>query len=280
MTGLPGLRSRGGWFVGPIFFALAWWMIEGQEVTAIPIEKTPGIPEGVLSTAPRRAILQHPPMLRIGGPYERTCMDCHRLPFATNDMPGRVLLQHANIQVQHGADKRCLDCHSEKNRDLLVLRTGEEITFDEVPRLCGQCHAPTYFDWLGGMHGRTNGYWNAELGPVNRLKCSHCHDPHAPRHPALDPLVPLPGPHTLRMGERHPSHAGEELESRDPLHRALRIERRPEEHGEEPHTEGGDEAQPDTEGTQVEAEGTEHDEVTPPQPGESETNETKKESDR
>ena len=64
----------------------------------------------------------------------------------------------------------------------------------ESPPLCGSCHGPTYRDWEAGVHGRTGGYWDRSLGPINRQICVDCHNPH---HPKIPPRKPAPGPHPL-----------------------------------------------------------------------------------
>ena len=50
------------------------------------------------------------------------------------------------------------------------------------------------------------------------MGCTYCHDPHKPSAPAMDPLRPMPGPHTLRavIPPERVEHAED-----DPLRRAL-----------------------------------------------------------
>ena len=74
--------------------------------------------------------------------------------------------------------------------------------------MCGSCHGPTYRDWEAGVHGRTSGYWDRSLGPMDRKACVNCHNPHAPHFPGRPPA---PGPHPLRANptalteaENHP----------------------------------------------------------------------------
>jgi formate-dependent nitrite reductase cytochrome c552 subunit len=91
---------------------------------------------------------------------------------------------------------QCYNCHSNQNRNKLILKGGEEVSYRDVQLLCASCHGPTFRDWEKGMHGRTNGYWDSTKGESVRLVCTQCHDPHTPR---FGTLVPLPGPSTLRM---------------------------------------------------------------------------------
>jgi predicted CXXCH cytochrome family protein len=81
------------------------------------------------------------------------------------------------------------------------------------------------------VHGRTDGYWDEERGPVHRKKCIQCHDPHAP---AFGAMTPAPGPNTIRMGS--PSRAApHEPQTRNPLllyrkdasHTGANVEERP-----------------------------------------------------
>jgi hypothetical protein len=204
--------------LGPALLLLAAWFLWGPELTDLPVAVSPPVSVEDLSTAPRRTILGDPPVVKIDG-FERNCMDCHML-FPASDEPPRKLQQHTDIVLDHGINDRCRNCHDAENRDRLVLESGESISYSEVDDLCAKCHGPTYRDWQRGMHGRTNGYWDASRGEPRKLKCIECHDPHNPRVPAMNPLPPLPPPTTLRMGS-HPGHGVEDPVEEDPLRRAL-----------------------------------------------------------
>jgi len=220
-------RSEGrGWtrhVIGPAFLLLAAWFLWGPELEPLPETRGMAVHGDVLSTTPRRQMLSDPPTIFIDG-FERTCMDCHIIFPPREDPPAR-LLRHDHVALDHGINDRCRNCHDVNDRDRLVLRSGRSIPYSQVVELCASCHGPTYRDWQRGMHGRTDGYWNVELGPQHRLSCSECHDPHNPRVPAMDPLEPLPSPLTLRMSHaRHaePAHAGDALQDEaDPLRQAL-----------------------------------------------------------
>jgi len=91
----------------------------------------------------------------------------------------RILVRmHTGITLQHADWMWCLNCHSTYKRNYLHLMTGEDISFEESYRLCGQCHGTIYRDWKIGLHGRRVGQWN---GKKLYLLCAHCHDPHKPR---------------------------------------------------------------------------------------------------
>ena len=106
--------------------------------------------------------------------------------------------EHSDIVMGHGSHNRnnlCFNCHDETNLEVFQTRDGRQLKFSESTQLCGSCHGPTYRDWEAGAHGRTSGYWNRQLGPITRVDCVSCHNPHAPPFPARQPA---PGPHPLR----------------------------------------------------------------------------------
>ncbi|MCA9293452.1 MAG: hypothetical protein KDA20_06540 [Phycisphaerales bacterium] len=154
------------------------------------------------------------PMANIGGFMQR-CNDCHQL-FTSEMDQTRPLAQHGHIHLEHGINNNCANCHAREDREKLILRGGVEIAFSETPRLCQQCHGPVYADWLRGTHGKTMGSWQTGSPDQVRLRCTECHDPHAP---AYKPMAPLPSPNTLRMGWQGPivEHGAE----RNPLRRWL-----------------------------------------------------------
>jgi hypothetical protein len=129
------------------------------------------------------------------------CNDCHKVIPPPQDDP-RTVIQHREIDLQHGINTRCLNCHHPTNRNAFVNDFGHEIPWNQPQRLCAKCHGPVYRDWQHGSHGRTNGYWNKSKGIQTRRKCIECHDPHRPPFPSLHPAPP---PHTLRMGPQYPS---------------------------------------------------------------------------
>lgn len=130
------------------------------------------------------------------------CYGCHekgkppQLRFDTNQnliIPS----EHSDIVMGHGSHGRnnnCFNCHNENNLEFLQSRDGRQLTFSDSPQLCGSCHGPTYRDWEAGAHGRTSGYWDRELGPIDRKQCVNCHNPHSPHFPGRQPA---PGPHLL-----------------------------------------------------------------------------------
>ena len=118
------------------------------------------------------------------------------------DTNNNVILpkEHEDLVLHHGRNNRnnhCYNCHDPANLDHLLTRDGRQLKLEQSPLLCGSCHGPTYRDWEVGIHGRTSGFWNRQMGEITRKNCTSCHDPHAPHFP---PLKPAPAPHAL-----HPS---------------------------------------------------------------------------
>lgn len=131
------------------------------------------------------------------------CYTCHEkgkpppLRFDTNQ---NLIIpkEHSDIVMHHGSHERnnnCFNCHNEANLTLLQTRDGHEVTFTNSQLLCGSCHGPTLRDWEAGVHGRTSGFWDRDLGAADRKLCVNCHNPHSPLFPGRQPA---PGPHPLR----------------------------------------------------------------------------------
>lgn len=124
------------------------------------------------------------------------CTDCHA-DMEVNPERRQLEEMHDDILLDHGPEDRwCFDCHNPDDRDSLRLANGTLIGFDESYRLCGQCHGTIFRDWREGIHGRREGYWN---GAKSYLLCSYCHNPHAPRYQAIEPLPPPVRPQFLRV---------------------------------------------------------------------------------
>lgn len=139
------------------------------------------------------------------------CVECHRIiPSPSETL--RTLTQHTEIQLHHGINTRCFNCHHPENRNAFVDDFGDEIAWSEPQQLCAKCHGPVYRDWQAGSHGRINGYWDQAKGAQRKLRCIECHDPHAP---PFQRMQPAPGPNTLRMGDQKPGL--EHAHRHDPL---------------------------------------------------------------
>jgi len=199
--------------IAVLFFLLTGWFLADPDPGIPPVEPTPTIDPSALSTAPPRVRLLDPPTVTIAG-IEQRCTDCHMIFPSRRVTPDR-LYQHTDLVHDHGMNDRCFNCHALENRDKLVLHDGTEIGYDQVEQLCAKCHGTVYRDWQAGTHGRTQGSWGMDSPDQWRLTCSDCHDPHSP---AYEPMAPLPGPRTFRMGPVHPREVHDE---RNPLRRHL-----------------------------------------------------------
>lgn len=187
-----------------VFVLLVVWMLIDPWGDISLIAPARQVPAEMTDTAPvRQPLLQ--PEARIAG-YMMQCSECHDL-FPSPAETFRTLTQHRHIQLNHGLNTRCFNCHHPTDRDAFVDDFGEPIPYDQPQLLCSKCHGPVYNDWRNGSHGRTNGFWNTSMGSRERSRCVECHDPHAP---AFQPMRPAPPPNTLRMGD--PSRAAHEDE--------------------------------------------------------------------
>jgi len=139
------------------------------------------------------------------------CYGCHektKSPPLRFNVKGDLLIpdEHKDIVMGHGTHGRnnnCFNCHNETKLDTLQSRDGRELKITDSPSLCGSCHGPTFRDWEAGVHGRTGGYWDTNLGPMTLKPCTACHDPHHPKFPGRKPA---PGPHPLRPAPAKQEH--------------------------------------------------------------------------
>jgi hypothetical protein len=133
--------------------------------------------------------------------YIYNCNECHK-DFKTPIRSHLPYGAHKERGFNHGLNPLCLNCHNIANSEAFVNYDGSEIPNDQPVLLCRKCHGPTYRDWEAGIHGRTNGYWDATLGPRKKLTCNQCHNPHRPQFPLLKPMPPPALPRTV-----HPNKA-------------------------------------------------------------------------
>ena len=137
------------------------------------------------------------------------CMECH----ASIDAKwhyDRLMVEHRDLELKHGTNSFCLNCHHPENRNAYVHYDGSEISADAVELLCRKCHGPQFRDWEKGIHGRLRGYWNAELGLQGRLKCTQCHDPHDPAFKPMPPMAAPTYPERASGGLKHSNDEQEE----------------------------------------------------------------------
>ena len=198
--------------IGPIFIVLGLYFCFGSKPVMFPVGQAAHIEDQQISSAPLRQRLSDPPVAVINH-FQRDCQDCHQI-FSTEQIFTVQPRHHQDIVMDHGMNVYCINCHDIEDRNRLVLDGGKTTTYDNVDRLCAKCHGPTFRDWQKGMHGKTMDFWMQDMGTPRRLGCTECHNPHAP---AFAPMAPLPGPHTLRMGD--PLHSSEPARITNPLRR-------------------------------------------------------------
>jgi hypothetical protein len=133
------------------------------------------------------------------GPNEcKTCHDGKAVPFPKNNKP-RLIAMHQNVvedslKLMHGRGTLwCLNCHSATNRNKLVDRQGNEISFNQPQKLCGGCHGENYIDWREGVHGKRIGSW-VTGGKKRWWVCTECHNPHTVQVARFSGLKPEPPP--------------------------------------------------------------------------------------
>jgi hypothetical protein len=199
-----------------LVLAVGFWIAPAR--LAVPGAPTPAVDPQALAMVALRAPRLDAPAMDVAG-ISMPCTECHAL-FESPPVQKSPLAQHQDVVLDHGLNSRCLNCHARRDRSKLVLHGEVEVAFTEVVQVCAQCHGPTFRDWEKGVHGKTLGSWETGSAGQRRLGCVECHDPH---RPALPDLVPLPGPHTLRMGEPGRPASGPED---DPLRRAFPEARR------------------------------------------------------
>ena len=169
--------SAGAWLIVAAFGGLAALFVADPWPYRRPYPPAEAVPAWAVDTA---TVLN--PTLKpetTVAAYKYRCAECHRL-FPSPPETERPLTQHRDVILAHGINDRCLNCHHRTNRDAFVADNGSQIPYDQPQLLCAKCHGPVYRDWTHGVHGRTNGYWNASYGPLDRKKCIQCHDPHSP----------------------------------------------------------------------------------------------------
>ncbi|MBI5093678.1 MAG: hypothetical protein HZB26_14695 [Candidatus Hydrogenedentes bacterium] len=126
---------------------------------------------------------------------ETECTLCHD-GFAGDKTEEALKNEHADLKFNHGLNLLCLNCHHPKNSMAYVYHDGSEIPSDQPTRLCAKCHGPHYREWMIGLHGRVNKYWDPSQGDQTKLDCIQCHNPH---HPRFESMAPMPPPTLTRF---------------------------------------------------------------------------------
>ena len=85
--------------------------------------------------------------MKVAG-FDQRCSECHAL-FESTDQPPANLMRHEDIVLEHGLNDRCLNCHSTKDRDKLVLHGEVESRLCDADHLGPDADAP----FVERLHG-------------------------------------------------------------------------------------------------------------------------------
>lgn len=124
------------------------------------------------------------PFTQVGPVAKATCPICHGWRKSNPEV--RQLNRPHNDKsaiLKHGP-LWCLDCHDANGPNKLNVRGSKEIAFDSMQELCGTCHQRQIAAYKFGAHGKRVGSWQGER---RYMRCSGCHNPHAPAIPAFKP---------------------------------------------------------------------------------------------
>jgi len=167
----------------------------------IPMGEMPKITDDTQGDFANAVVKPREPQLKYFNMGPNGCNTCHDgkiVPYPKNNKP-RLIGMHQDIvanslQLMHGRGTMwCLDCHSARNRNKLVDRHGNEISFNQPQKLCGGCHGAHYIDWRKGIHGKQIGSW-VKGGKKRWWVCTECHNPHTVQVARFNQLKPEPRP--------------------------------------------------------------------------------------
>lgn len=111
------------------------------------------------------------------------CFLCHAywVPIPRSNLTSNPRFAHANLELNHGQNDRCYNCHMISDRNKYVADDGSGIMVQLPEQLCKRCHGLIYNDWQLGTHGKWTGKWSDSLkGEKTTYTCTECHDPHNP----------------------------------------------------------------------------------------------------
>lgn len=135
------------------------------------------------------------------------CSSCHQSALPAKQSQ----LAHWNRTLDHASREvmTYTTCHdADSNMEQLHLLSGQQVEFDHVYQLCGQCHYEQVDDWRGGAHGKRLNGWAGERVISN---CTSCHDPHRPGFPKRFPSF-APTPPESRLMDRQAEGGSSEHE--------------------------------------------------------------------
>lgn len=120
------------------------------------------------------------------------CASCHQGGEALQGDPKNKGVFHEKIELTHGRNEHCFNCHHRSNPATFSNFDNTPIPFSKIQMLCAKCHGTIYRDWLVGVHGRRSGQWNQVNVRNKPTVCIACHNPH---WPVFKPIESKPAPH-------------------------------------------------------------------------------------
>ncbi len=183
----PG--SRWGLFLLPFCFAvlLLYFLFFPTGKGDITFEAKSLQPQWYLVETARGEVLENKSIVG-------NCHICHAfwVPIPRSIQTSSPRFAHANIQLNHGSNDRCYNCHHIADRNKYVANDGTGIMVQTPEKLCERCHGLIYQDWLLGTHGKWTGKWSPENWTERiTYTCTECHDPHNPLF-RYDVIAPPP----------------------------------------------------------------------------------------
>jgi hypothetical protein len=163
----------------------------------IPMGEMPDVKDETRGDFANAVVKPREPHLTYFNMGPNGCITCHdgKTVAVPNNRKPRLITMHQDIvedslDLKHGRGAIwCLDCHSATNRNKLIDRQGNEISFNQPQKLCGSCHGEVYIDWRAGIHGKRIGTW-ATGGKKRWWVCTECHNPHTVQINRFDPIKP------------------------------------------------------------------------------------------
>ncbi|MBI4376287.1 MAG: hypothetical protein HY549_07535 [Elusimicrobia bacterium] len=137
------------------------------------------------------------------------CSSCHEGTEPLQGDPKERGVFHEAIELKHGRNQHCFNCHHRLKPENFANFDGTQITLASVEQLCARCHGTTYRDWKSGAHGRRSGHWDVAKGGPNATVCIACHDPHWPLFKGFEAA---PAPHVNPRTRKRGPRAGEGME--------------------------------------------------------------------
>lgn len=120
------------------------------------------------------------------------CESCHDGKEPLQGNPKGKGTFHEKIELKHGRNQHCFNCHHRLNPANFSNFDGAPIKLANIELLCSKCHGTTYRDWLNNAHGRRTGFWAKDKGPAKPTVCIACHNPH---WPVFKAIASAPRPH-------------------------------------------------------------------------------------